>query len=222
MINLIEGEKGELIDKGSSFLLDSIFNVLRTDNVCLIGVVGGRSIGIILESLISKDIPWDRIHIFFLDERKVPLVSNNSNYKLINDVFLSKLNIPFENIHKFDYEKEDVVSYSKKLLKIKSFFDVVILSAGEDCHVASIFPNTGLNNSGVFYDVVNAPKAPEERISISIDFLKRSRHALLLFIGDSKKEAYEKFKSETSLLNCPAKVIESIENSCVLVGSLRN
>jgi len=62
----------------------------------------------------SHNLPWDKIHLFWVDERYVPVTSPQSNYKLAADTFLNKVSIPQQNIHRIPTEMADVHAAASK------------------------------------------------------------------------------------------------------------
>lgn len=50
-------------------------------------------------------IDWQKVHIFFGDERAVPPDDEESNYRMASETLLSKVEIPAENVHRFSTEK---------------------------------------------------------------------------------------------------------------------
>ncbi len=98
-------------------------------------------------------LPWNKIHLFWVDERYVPIESHCSNYKLAADTFLNKVPIPKNNVHRIPTEfsdfQEAAAHYEETLrtafsLSDKEFprFDLIVLGMGADGHTGSLFPNS--------------------------------------------------------------------------------
>lgn len=97
-------------------------------------------------------LPWDKIQIFFGDERHVPPDHADSNYRMANEAFLSKVPIPAANIHRIEGERDAhdaAARYEAKLRAVFSNatnatprFDLVMLGMGADGHTASLFPGS--------------------------------------------------------------------------------
>ena len=105
-------------------------------------------------SLLSEDefrsrIKWDRIHFFWADERCVPQDDPDSNYKLALDHLLSKVPVPYSNIHRIRGELGSELAANEYEHELRIFFrdlplprlDLIFLGIGADGHTASIFPN---------------------------------------------------------------------------------
>jgi 6-phosphogluconolactonase len=101
----------------------------------------------------AKALPWDRIHMFWVDERYVPPDSEASNYKLAADAFLDKVSIPPANIHRIPTEYEDINeaarAYERTIREVFGMeegeipeFDLIVLGMGADGHTGSLFPNS--------------------------------------------------------------------------------
>jgi 6-phosphogluconolactonase len=205
-MKFLNGPRSQLEKKAEKIITSSLLKTLKTKTKATIGLPGGGSISGIINLLKKTDIPWEKIDIFLVDERKVPIKNNESNFQKIK--FLPG------NIHPYNY-KVPAKEYAKNIS-----FDVILLSAGPDGHVASLFPShpSIKNKSDSYIEVKNSPKPPRERISASRTLLQKSEIAILLFFGKEKKEAYNLFTNPNiTTIQCPAKLVKKIKRSYVLV-----
>lgn len=101
----------------------------------------------------ARSLPWDKIHLFWVDERIVPVDSDLSNYKLVADTFLREVAIPKHNVHRipteYDNFKDAARCYEDTIRKVFGLnigqipqFDLIILGMGGDGHTGSLFPNS--------------------------------------------------------------------------------
>jgi 6-phosphogluconolactonase len=101
---------------------------------------------------LRDQMPWERVHLFWGDDRFVPWNDPNSNYGMANEAMLAHAPIPKENIHgiAFKGSMEDAAQAYERELKSyyggdtldpkRPLFDVVLLGMGPDGHTASLFP----------------------------------------------------------------------------------
>jgi 6-phosphogluconolactonase len=198
----------------------------NTERVVL-AVPGGRSVGGVLGRLAHTDAPFDRIELFFVDERCVPLSSEDSNYSVIEHSFLRVLTdrdvgLDHRQVHPLDCDPTDpggaAASYASELERFGGGLDIALLGAGEDGHVASLFPGRDELDSTdrPFLSVEDAPKPPPVRVGASADLLRTAGTTVLLFFGEGKREALERFLAPGGPESeCPARVVR--ENEDLLV-----
>jgi len=221
-VKIITEEITKLNKTAVEILVENINKLLKEQQRVILGIPGGRSVkGIFALLKNEKRIPWKNVHIFMVDERLVPLSSEESNFKLANDAFIDSLvlenKLPKENIHPF-IAKSGISDYENELKKYGKSYDIIILSSGEDCHVGSLYPDhASIKSESEYYVIMNdAPKPPPERMSISRKMILKSKVAIILFIGESKRKAYQTFLSEGDFYSCPARLVKMIKNSYVL------
>jgi len=167
---------------------------------------GGKTPGTLFQVLAQEPflstISWNQVYIFLVDERWVPLDHINSNYKLLNDLLLSKLSISKENIFFVDTNLSSIKKAEKKYEdKIKIFFqsknnnnsfpvyDLILLGMGKDGHTASLFPNNKVLEEK--HRWVRQIKAPAlfpsvPRISLTLPVINNARKIMFLISGKNK------------------------------------
>ena len=210
----LEKQASEIIEKEITILLNK-------QPFLVLGIVGGTSVSAILKNLRNKQISWNKIHFFMIDERRVPIKNNKSNFKLANDSLFEYLlktkKINPRNIHPYDYTKQ-IGNYKSELKEYGGKFDIILLSSGEDSHVAGLFPNLTIKNKEENFIVFdNSPKPPKKIMSASRKLLEKSQVALLLFFGEGKQKAFKNFKRKNLLTNqCPTKLVNKISKSYIL------
>ena len=243
-IQIITDSKENIATKAAQTIEETIKNSGK-DKIIL-GISGGSSVQGIFAEFKTARIPWEKVQIYMADERCAPVNSKDSNYKVAYGLFIKELiqkwKLPEKNIHPFDCAKGDKHCPPRQLLAGRSYFnlsalnayqesfardggkfDIAIFGAGEDGHIASLFPrHAGLSRSSEgFIKVEGAPKPPPERISASLNLIARTDTSIILFLGESKQEAFYKFMDENiSLLDCPAKIVKQNSNAYVFVSKL--
>jgi 6-phosphogluconolactonase len=226
-MKIIEDKRKKLELKASQIIAGKIRSLLKVKDKVIFAIPGGKSVSGIFSILRKEKLSWQKVHIFMVDERYVSLDDDMSNYGLAYDSFIRYLfkqhKLPRQNVHPYIYYKlngkQGINAYKNELREFSHSFDIVLLSAGEDGHVASLFPDhdSVKNQSDYFIKVDNSPKPPKNRMTASRKLLERSGMAVLLFFGICKRDAYEKFlNAKTSVFQCPAKLVQKIEESWIL------
>lgn len=150
-------------------------------------------------SIYSK-VPWDKVHIFWVDERCVPPSSEASNFGLATHTFLLDIPIPGENIHRVAGEAENyadaVAEYEgviRSVFRISKgqipAFDLVILGMGPDGHIGSVLPNTyALFDTADLVSAVYRMNGDYNRITLTVPVLKEAQRILILVSGKNKAQ----------------------------------
>jgi len=147
-------------------------------------------------------IPWDRVHVFWGDERWVPLGSPESNAGEARRAFLDLVPIPPGNVHTWDTAAESprAAAASYECLLREQFgepsgiprFDLVLLGMGDDGHTASLFPDTDALTADGRLAVANyVPKMNASRLTLTAPLLNAGREILFLVGGPGKADTLE-------------------------------
>lgn len=216
----------DLYQKAAELIAESLVNVLRQKDEAVLGIPGGRSVAGVFNYLKRQPIPWERIHIFMVDERLVPTHHEASNYRLAKEHLIDHLieeTLFFEiNAHPFKMEPHShdfgIGRYAEELDRVGGRYDVLLLSAGEDGHIGALYPNhASISDDSENYVLMHdSPKPPKDRMTMSRKLVMAADSAVLMVVGD-KRSALEKFlKEETSPEVCPAVLVKGIRTSFLL------
>lgn len=202
-IHIIENpDTAQLLAKASAGALQGISTAWSNGRDAQVVVTGGRTGLAIVQSLDNAVAPLlaanpDRkIHIWFSDERFVELESaDRSDTTLIAGFATIADRCIFHRIKTPSTAtlQEAADDYSAQLFSSlgSAEFDVVILSMGEDGHVASCFPGhrATLAAESPAASVENSPKPPAQRVTISLNQLAATPNAFIFALGQAKSEA---------------------------------
>lgn len=167
-------------------------------HVALSGGSTPKSVFDVLARDHGKAIAWEKVHLYWGDERCVPPMDEQSNYRMTREHLISKIDIPAENVHRILGEEEpegEAKRYAGLLAAtLESWegtpqFDLVILGLGDDGHTASIFPHQiGLWDAPGHCVVATHPESGQQRVSITGSVINAAKTVAFLVTGPSKAE----------------------------------
>lgn len=209
----------------ANWITDKINKLQEKDKITIL-IPGGRSIIPVLTELAKADLPWQKIHFFLADERCVPTDHPESNYNSLQKNFFAEMTkdgkIPQQNIHPYIHNPDNVhksiADYTAEFCSIADIPDISILGAGEDGHIASLFPHhpSIMDDAPYYIHVTDSPKPPPERISASKTLIESSTYCITLFLGEAKRQALRSFLDpHTTIRDCPAKLCLQTDNPSI-------
>jgi 6-phosphogluconolactonase len=150
-------DSDSLAGEAVQLFVSSACEAIRSSGRFYVAISGGhtpkRFFETLADSPASLALAWEKVHVFWVDERYVPPDSPQSNYKLAADTFLDRVGIPQENVHRIPTEHEDIGdaarSYEQTICEVfglrgkeKPRFDLIVLGMGVDGHTGSLFPSS--------------------------------------------------------------------------------
>jgi 6-phosphogluconolactonase len=176
-------DASELVAHALATLIDAARTVRGQAHVAL---SGGSAVGAAYRRLGPKLPDWRDVHIWYGDERCVPLDDPESTHRLAT----STLEAPGAVWHPLAVElgcDAAAARYAEEL--DGTVLDVALNGMGPDGHTASLFPgHPALGASGVAVPVHNSPKPPPDRMTLTLEKLNESRRILLFVTGAQKAE----------------------------------
>lgn len=195
-----------------SYVLRAQATALNRHDTFRVAVSGGSLPAILAEALLASgngsadDTPqFDKWHIFFADERAVPLDNADSNFKLLQDELVSKIDSSLgkPTVHPIDVSRLDDIqdladAYQDDLLKVFAtkdsvrvpVFDMILLGCGPDGHTCSLFPGHELLREQDAWVAAeeDSPKPPPKRITLTLPVVVSAINIAFVATGGGKKE----------------------------------
>jgi 6-phosphogluconolactonase len=178
---------------------------LTTQDRFTIALAGGgtpRPVYELLATTYRDAVPWERVHLFWGDERYVPHDDPASNVRLVRDSLLDGAPIPDANVHPMPTgggnPSADATAYEDTLRDFfpdEATFDLVLLGLGGDGHTASLFPTddraTSLGDALPWVRAVEAPPRHDvrTRLSLTLPAINRAHSTFFLVAGANKHDA---------------------------------
>jgi 6-phosphogluconolactonase len=171
-----------------------------------VALSGGSTPKGLYSLLASKyaDFAWNRVFLFFGDERHVPPTDPESNYRMVKESLLAKIAIPAENVFRVPAENPDAsaaaADYEAQLRRFFGLrsgdrpgefprFDLILLGMGPDGHTASLFPDSPALDEQSRLVVANwVAKFNTHRITFTFPVLNRAAEVIFLASGADKAE----------------------------------
>jgi 6-phosphogluconolactonase len=163
-------------------------------------------------------VAWEKVEIFFGDERCVSPESSESNYRMASESLLRTVPVPGDNVYRIRGEIDPnaaAIEYGQ-MLKEKfadGGLDLIYLGMGPDGHTASLFPGTEALRETKHRCVANfVPKLNTWRVTMSAPFINRAQNVIFLVGGADKAERVaEVLEGPPDPQRLPSQMIRPIE-----------
>lgn len=164
------------------------------------GTTPRKLYGLLATEPYRSQIVWEKVEIFWSDERCVPPDDAESNYRLAQEVMLSQLTLSPNQIHRMPADEADrevaAEKYSQEMQRVFGEtlprFDLIQLGMGPEGHTASLFPHQpSLHEQQRLTIPVTVPKPPPPRLTFTPPVLNAARHILFLVTGSEKADAVQ-------------------------------
>ncbi|MEO6683660.1 MAG: 6-phosphogluconolactonase [Ginsengibacter sp.] len=215
--------KEELSGALASWMCEVIEKTLKEQEYFTLVLSGGstpQSLYEVLASEAYKDkINWNRVQVFWGDERAVPYADDRNNAKMAHELLLSKVGIPSKNIHiiRTDIEPNFSRDAYRKMLhdyfdNTKTTFDLVLLGMGDDGHTLSLFPGSPIIEDDKYW-VHSVYNEEQEmyRITLMPALVNKAARIAFMVEGEKKATVFQQvLQGEYNPLELPAQIIKPV------------
>lgn len=206
-----------IVSDATALIVDACRAEIAERGQFTIALAGGSTPKPLYEKLSEQNLPWDKIHVFWGDERYVSATHPDSNEGMARRAWLDRVSFPAANLHPMPTQSIDPAESAQQYeAHLRSFFgtqdipafDLILLGLGDDGHTASLFPHTAVLNVcdrliGVGY------RGSDPRLTFTIPLINQARCVLFLVAGSSKQPALKAiFSADTDPFTYPARFIQ--------------
>lgn len=203
-------EDGEALARAAAeHFAERVAQVVAKRGIARVAVSGGstpkRTFALLADpnEPYGKEMPWDKLELFWVDERTVGPDDPDSNYRMTREQLLSKVPLAADRVHRMEGELDPEEAAAKYETVIRGAFrlegaelprfDLLWLGMGDDGHTASLFPHTeGLHELGRIVIANHVPQKDTWRITLTAPVINEALEVLFLIGGTDKADPLER------------------------------
>jgi 6-phosphogluconolactonase len=182
-----------------------------------IAVSGGSTPRPAYEAAARLQPDWSRAEIWWADERCVPPDDERSNYRLVRESLLDRLDRGAAIEHRVRGELSRAAAadaYENELRGV--VFDLVLLGIGPDGHTASLFPNDPALDE-LRRRALAVPRPDVDRVTLTIPPLTAAETVLFLVVGEEKAPAVARAFADDPDPATPASLVRSASGTTLVL-----
>jgi len=183
-----------------------------------VGIAVLEQVAALAEEPVRETIDWERVDVWWGDERFVPADSDERNEKQARTALLGRVGVPEHRIHAMPAsdgefaEPEDAAAWYAGELAAAApdgsdvpRLDLLLLGMGPEGHVASIFPDSpAVEDERTVVAVRDCPKPPPTRVSLGFAAINAAEEVWLLIAGGGKAPAVASALAGADAVDLPA------------------
>jgi len=167
-----------------------------------LAISGGSSPHPMFQYFAQQDFAWEKVHVFWVDERAVPPGHEQSNFKWAWNLWLGPARVPESNVHRILTELPPEEAARRYVEEIRRFFalapaelprfEVVHLGMGPDAHTASLFPGSPfIEDRTHIAAALYSDPMKQWRVTLLPGVFEAARHTAVLVAGADKVPAMQ-------------------------------
>jgi 6-phosphogluconolactonase len=198
---IIANNDSELARMGADIFTESAKKAVLERGRFIVAISGGQTPRPVHKLLAGdqyyNEMPWDKTHVFWTDERCVPLNHPASNYGRALEDFLEAVPIPSTQVHSMPVNlpaEKGALKYEQELIDFFQLqkgeapvFDLIFLGLGPDGHAASLFPGSNaLEEKHRLILAVKGRYPDVDRLTMTLPVLNNVRKIVFMVSGKDK------------------------------------
>jgi 6-phosphogluconolactonase len=207
VVYYVDSSADAVTERAAQYFVDGIRAAVGARGKARIAVSGGRTPKKTFALLADpsapyrEQIPWEKLELYWVDERCVPPDNADSNYRMTREAMLDSVPLPANQVFRIQGELDPDEAAAKYESAIRQsfrlegaempIFDLLGLGMGPDGHTASLFPHTdGLHELMRVAIANHVPQQKESwRVTLTSPVINRARDVFFLVEGTDKVAA---------------------------------
>ena len=202
---IVEPDAAALARRTAQHFIEVAEQAVANRGLARIAISGGSSPKAAFQLLADpgqpwfKRMPWDKLELYWVDERTVPPDHPESNYRMTREAMLDHVPLKPEQVHRMEGELEPEVAAARYESELRNGFrlegaetprfDIVQLGMGPDGHTASLFPHTAALGEMSRLAVANHVQNKDAwRITLTRPVINRGASVFFLIGGADKAQ----------------------------------
>ena len=163
------------------------------------GTTPKRMFALLAAEPFVSQVPWNKLELYWVDERCVGPDDADSNYRMTREQLLSKVPLPAERVYRMEGELDPEEAASRYEATLRNnfklegaqapAFDLVLLGMGDDGHTASLFPHSAaIHELGRLVTANHVENKNAWRITLTWPVINHGRFVCFLIEGGAKAD----------------------------------
>jgi 6-phosphogluconolactonase len=235
IIYYVEQDAEALARRAAQYFVEMVDEAVGGRGRARIAISGGSTPKAAFELLGDPSQPWrgrmqwDRLELYWVDERSVPPDDQQSNFRMTREALLDRIPLRPEQIHRMEGELEPEEAAARYESELRNSFrlegaevprfDLVALGLGPDGHTASLFPHTGaLHEMTRLVTANHVPQMDSWRITLTWPVINRASSVFFLIGGaDKAKILKEVLTGPRDVERLPSQLITPVSGILTLI-----
>lgn len=201
----VETDPAALARRAAQYFCEMVEEAVEAQGQARIAISGGSTPKAAFHLLgdphepFKARMPWDRLQLYWVDERTVGPDDPESNFHMTREALLEHVPMHPGQVHRMEGELEPDVAAARYESELRNSFrlegaesprfDLVSLGMGEDGHTASLFPHTeAIHEMGRLVTANQVPQKDTWRITLTWPVINHASSVFFLIAGADKAE----------------------------------